>query len=201
MGGDEGQSSTTFLCARTRAGNLAFVNIHQIQMAYNAQEDRILLRVLSTQRAEFRFWMTRRYVKLLWTVIVKMLERDPAAAVHADESARRTVLGVQHAVTVEKGEYSKPYDDAGAKVLPLGVEPVLLARVTGKHGENEQRTLSLHPQQGQGIDIGVNTALLHMISKLLTDAVAQSDWDLKLAIDPDFALTPQAQGIPPHKLN
>jgi hypothetical protein len=170
-------------------------------MSYNAQEDRILLRVLSTQRAEFRFWMTRRYAKLLWAVMVKMLERDPAAAVHHDEGVRRTVMGVQHARAVQQGEFAKPYDDSGGKVLPLGGDPVLLARVTGTQPENQPPTLSLHPQQGQGIDIGVNTGLLHMISKLLVDAVAQSDWDLKLAIDPDFAMPPQAQGIPPHKLN
>lgn len=177
------------------------MNIHQIQMSYNAQEDRILLRVLSTQRAEFRFWMTRRYVKLLWTVIVKMLERDPAAAVHQDEGVRRTVMGVQHATVVQQGEFAKPYEEGGTKVMPLGTDPVLLARVTGKQADNQPPTLSLHPQQGQGIDIGVNTALLHMISKLVVDAVSQSDWDLKLAIDPDFAMPPQAQGIPPHKLN
>jgi len=176
------------------------MNIHQIQMSYNAQEDRILLRVLSTQRAEFRFWMTRRYVKLLWAVLIKMLERDPVAAVHADENVRRTMMGVQHEVAVRGGEFTKPYEE-GVAVMPLGITPVLLARVSGKQAENQQPTLSLHPAQGQGIDIGVNTPLLHMISKLLVDAVAQSDWDLKLAIDPDFAMPPQAQGIPPHKLN
>jgi hypothetical protein len=110
-------------------------------------------------------------------------------------------MGVQHAVTVQQGEYAKPYEDESAKVLPLGADPVLLARVTGKQPENQPPVLSLHPQQGQGIDIGVNTQLMHMISKLLIDAVRQSDWDLKLAIDPDFAMPPQAQGIPPHKLN
>lgn len=169
-------------------------------MTYNAQEDRILLRILSTQSAEFRFWMTRRYVKLLWTVIVKMLERDPAAAVHADEGVRRTVMGVQHVAAVQRAEFATPYDE-GAKVLPLGATPLLLARVTGKQPTDQPPVLSLHPNQGQGVDIGVNTALLHMISKLLVDAVAQSDWDLKLAIDPDFAMSPQAQGVPPHKLN
>ena len=61
--------------------------------------------------------------------------------------------------------------------------------------------LSLHPEQGQGIDLGVNSGLLHMISKLLVDAVAQSDWNIKLAIDADFALPPQTQGVPPYKLN
>lgn len=176
------------------------MNIHQIQMSYNAQEDRILLRILSTQRAEFRFWMTRRYVKLLWTVLIKMLERDPVAAGHADENVRRTLMGVQHVTAVSAGEFAKPYEE-GVSVLPLGANPVLLWRVTARQGDQQQQTLSLHPEKGQGLDLGVNTTLLHMISKLLLDAVAQSDWDLKLAIDPDFATPPQAQGIPPHKLN
>jgi hypothetical protein len=176
------------------------MNIHQIQMRYNPHEDRILLRILSTERAEFRFWMTRRYVKLLWTVLIKMLERDPAAAVHGDENVRRTMMGFQHANVVSGGEFAKPYEE-GVSVLPLGADPVLLARVSGKQPDNQKQTLSLHPEKGQGIDLGVNSGLLHMISKLLTDAVAQSDWDLRLAIDPDFAMPPQAQGIPPHKLN
>ena len=176
------------------------MNIHQIQMAYNAQEDRILLRILSTERAEFRFWLTRRYVKLLWTVLLKMLERDPSAAQHADENVRRAMIGFQHANAVSGGEFAKPYEE-GVSVLPLGAAPVLLSRITGKQPDQQQQLLSLHPEQGQGIDLGVNTGLLHMISKLLVDAVAQSDWDIKLAIDADFALPPQVQGVPPYKLN
>lgn len=176
------------------------MNVHQIQMQYNAQEDRILLRILSTERAEFRFWMTRRYVKLLWTVLIKMLERDPAAAAHSNESVRRTMMGFQHANAVQGGDFAKPYEE-GVSALPLGAAPVLLSRVSGKHPDNQQAILSLHPDKGQGIDLGVNNPLLHMISKLLTDAVGHSDWDLKLAIDPDFAMPPQGQGIPPHQLN
>lgn len=176
------------------------MNVHQIQMRYNPQEDRILLRILSKERAEFRFWMTRRYVKLLWAVLIKMLERDPAAAAHSDENVRRTMMGFQHADAVRGGEFTKPYEE-GVAQLPLGDAPVLLSRVSGKQPGSQPQTLSLHPDKGQGIDLGVNSALLHMISKLLTDAVAQSDWDLKLAIDPDFAVPPQGQGVPPHKLN
>ncbi len=176
------------------------MNIHQIQMAYNAREDRILLRILSTERAEFRFWLTRRYVKLLWTMLLKMLERDPASAQHADEHVRRSIMDLQHANVVRSGEFAKPFEE-GVSLLPLGVAPVLLSRITGKQPHQKQQLLSLHPEQGQGIDLGVDAGLLHMISKLLLDAVAQSDWDIKLAIDPDAVPPPQAQGLPPHKLN
>lgn len=169
-------------------------------MVYNAQEDRILLRILSTERAEFRFWLTRRYVKLLWAVLLKMFERDPVAAMHSDEKVRRTMMGFQHENAVRGGEFAKPFDE-GVNALPLGAAPVLLSRISGKQPDQKQQQLSLHPEQGQGIDLGVNTDLLHMMSKLLVDAVTQSDWDLKLVIDPDFAAPPQAQGVPPHKLN
>jgi hypothetical protein len=176
------------------------MNIHQIQMVYNAQEDRVLLRILSAERAEFRFWLTRRYVKLLWTVLLKMLERDPAASVHTDEKIRRTMMGFQHENVVRGGEFAKPFEE-GLNAFPLGETPILLSRISGKQPDQKQQQLSLHPEQGQGIDLGVNADLLHMISKLLVDAVKQSDWDLKLVIDPDFAVPAQAQGVPPHKLN
>ena len=176
------------------------MNIHQIQMAYDKLQDRILLRVSTAEHAEFRFWMTRRYVKLLWAMLLKMLERDPVSAVHGDENVRRAMMGFQHADAVRAGNFEKKYEEA-ASVLPLGAEPVLLSRITAKQNGNQQQVLSIHPEQGQGIDIVVSMELLHMISKLVVDAVAQSDWDIKLAIDPDFAMPPQAQGIPPHKLN
>ena len=179
------------------------MNIHQIQMAYNAQEDRILLRILSAERAEFRFWLTRRYVKLLWQVLLKLIERDPAAAVHADENIRRTVVGFQHANVVRGGDFAKPFEDV-MNSLPLGAAPILLSRITGTQpnaAQPRQQQLSLHPEQGQGIDLGVNTELLHMISKLLVDAVKQSDWDLKLVMDPDVLQHAQAQAVPPHRLN
>jgi hypothetical protein len=169
------------------------MNIHQIQMSYVAQEDRILLRIATAERAEFRFWMTRRYVKLLWNVLLKMLERDPAAVVHADENVRRAMIGFQHASAVSGGEFSKPFEENIAQ-MPLGESPVLLSRISGKQ-PGQQQILSLHPEKGQGIDLGVNTSLLHMISKLLVDAVNLSDWDLKLAIDPDFAKAHQNEGL------
>lgn len=175
------------------------MNIHQIQMAYDKVQDRILLRVSTSERAEFRFWMTRRYVKLLWAILLKMLERDPVAA-HLDEKLRRTMMGFQHADAVRAGEFGKQFEE-GRNELPLGEAPLLLTRITAKLDAEGQQMLCMHPEQGQGIDIGVNVSLLHMISKLVVDAVAQSDWDLNLVIDPDFAMPPRAQGIPPHKLN
>ena len=176
------------------------MNIHQIQMMYDKLQDRILLRVSTSEHAEFRFWVTRRYVKLLWSVLIKMLERDPVAAVHVDEKVRRTMMEFQHVDAVSAGEFAKPYEEA-VNALPLGEAPVLLSRISAKQNAGAQQFLCLHPEQGQGIDIAVNAQLLHMISKLVSDAVAQSNWDLQLALDPRTLPASAAQAVPPHKLN
>lgn len=176
------------------------MNIHQMQMQYDRLQDRILMRVSTSDRAEFRFWITRRYVKILWTMLIKMLERDPVAAVHVDEKVRRTMMGFQHTAAVNAGNFEQKYESA-ASTLPLGDAPVLLSRVTAKQTTGKQQLLCMHPEQGQGIDIAVDTALLHMISKLVVDAIGQAGWDLKYSVDPDIAVPPRAQGISPHKLN
>ena len=49
-------------------------------MEYVAEEDRLLLRVQTVDHNEFLVWLTRRYVKQLWPLLVKLLERDPDAA-------------------------------------------------------------------------------------------------------------------------
>lgn len=176
------------------------MNIHQIQMMYDKLQDRILLRVSTSEHAEFRFWVTRRYVKLLWSILIKMLERDPVAAVHVDEQMRRTMIEFQHVDAVSAGEFAKPYEEA-ATVLPLGEAPVLLSRITARQNTGTQQFLCMHPEQGQGIDLAVDAKLLHMISKLVSDAVAQSNWDLQLALDPRMVPASAAQAVPPHKLN
>ena len=48
-------------------------SINQIQIAYSPEEDRILFRVNSMDRKEFRFWLTRRFTVLLVKVLTLIL--------------------------------------------------------------------------------------------------------------------------------
>ncbi|MBU6180254.1 MAG: hypothetical protein KGR69_11350, partial [Verrucomicrobia bacterium] len=52
-----------------------------MQLTYVATEDRMLFRVNTKERQEFRFWMTRRYVAILWHTLTQLLaNRAPGAA-------------------------------------------------------------------------------------------------------------------------
>jgi len=48
--------------------------MHQIQMSYVSTEDRILFRLNTKSRQEFRFWMTRRYTGILWNTLARVLD-------------------------------------------------------------------------------------------------------------------------------
>ena len=63
--------------------------LHQVQLSYDPTEDRAVLRIRTHDNSEFTFWLTRRYVKLLWPVLMQMLESHPQVANQTDTAAKR----------------------------------------------------------------------------------------------------------------
>lgn len=174
--------------------------IHQIQFAYNEQQDRVLMRVSTTERDEFRFWLTRRFTRRLWGLLVGMLEQDRPVRQQLDTDAKRTVLGIRHEGFAQQGNFSAPFEEREYR-RPLGDEPLLLARAEGKLREDGTYMLRLHPQPGQGIDMVLDAKLLHLFSRLLNQVVAKTDWDVNLDLylgKEQPAQEPEAQ---PRKLN
>jgi hypothetical protein len=149
--------------------------INQIQLSFAPVEDRLLLRMNTTDASEFRFWLTRRYVKLLWPVLMKMLQDELAG--YDSEQARQEILSFQFQEATQNMDYSTSFDE-NVEQRPLGDVPILLARITTKKREDGTQLLSLHPEDGQGIDLALNQKLLHSICKLIQDALKKTDWDL-----------------------
>jgi hypothetical protein len=180
------------------------MKIHQIQIRHDESEDRLLLRLSTTDNNEFRFWLTRRFVKRLWAMLVQMLEWDQAVRQQVDPETRRTVLDIQHEGFSQQANYAKKFEESTQEVprsLPLGEAPAVLAKAKGKKGERGSQLLSLYPQQGQGIDMTLDTKLLHIFSRLLRQAVAKTDWDMNLALHGAKESTEPAQEAAPRRLN
>ena len=66
--------------------------------------------------------------------------------------------------------------------MPLGETPVLVTQCKAQRRQDGVHLLSLYPSRGQGIDLSLDTRLLHIVCKLMRDAVARADWDLQLAV-------------------
>ena len=50
------------------------MKLHQLKIDFNAEQDRLLMLVSTDDGAVVRMWLTRRFVKLLWPLLVKLAE-------------------------------------------------------------------------------------------------------------------------------
>lgn len=165
-----------------QAGYYSAMRLHQLKVDYDAEQDRLLMLVATSESVEVRLSLTRRFVKLLWPLLVKLAEEaSPRIRTQANPEARKALLGLEHEHAVSKADFSKPYD-AGSHSTPLGDKPLLLARIQTGHDRNGQPVVALHPSEGQGITLTFDSVLLHSLCRLLQAAVKKSDWDMQLKL-------------------
>jgi hypothetical protein len=154
--------------------------LHQIQLRYDAVEDRALLRISTTGTSEFRFWVTRRYAGILRRALHEHLGHAARTAAHVPAERQHAMLDFQRDAALATSDFKTGYVDDTQRSTPLGEAPVLLARV-GLTRQTEATVLAMHPLRGQGIEIRLNDTMIHSLLKLLDDAARAGDWALPAA--------------------
>ena len=158
------------------------MRLHQLKVEYDAEQDRLVMLVATSEAMELRLALTRRFVKLLWPLLVKLAEEaSPRIRTQPNPEARKALLNIEHEQAVSKANFAKPYDDS-ARATPLGAEPLLLARIQTGHDPNGHPVLAVHPADGQGVTLTLDPVLLHSVCRLLQAAVKKSDWDMELKL-------------------
>jgi hypothetical protein len=156
--------------------------IHQMQIAFVPVQDRLMFRLRTTARAEFRFWFTRRYVKLLWQAVKQMLNNTQSGII-ADPHTRQAMISLEHEQALTQMDFQTQYREEPEISRPLGEEPVLVSKIQTRPGPENTQVLCLQPEQGQGLDIVFNSTLLHSFCKLLEEGVQKAEWDLEYRIE------------------
>ena len=175
------------------------MKLHQLKIDFHAEQDRLLMLVSTDDGAEVRMWLTRRFVKLLWPLLVKLAEdANPRITVQANPDARKALLGIEHQKAVQKADFSKPFTQE-ARSTPLGEEPLLLARIQTGKDPRGLPVVSMHPSSGQGLTLTLDEVLLHSVCRLLQAAVSKSQWDIELKL-PGVGQEP-AEAAEPRTLN
>ncbi|MGH8705008.1 MAG: hypothetical protein ACREUO_06265 [Burkholderiales bacterium] len=158
------------------------MRLQQLKIDYVAEQDRLLMLISASESVEVRMWLSRRFVKLLWPLLVKLAEEaSPRIRTQPNPEARKALLGIEHEKAVQKADFSKPYDPS-ARATPLGEAPLLLARIQTGHDANGHPVLAMHPTEGQGVTLTLDPVLLHSVCRLLQAAVKKSDWDMELKL-------------------
>lgn len=163
------------------------MDLHQIQVTYQPEEDRLLGRVsfkdADGRLHEIRVWFTRRFVGQLWPGIVQTLEAQVAQEKPQAAHASTDIVGMEHHATVQQmqgnGNFNNRYE-SNVAAFPLGEAPILAisARISQEPGKPIR--IKMMPTAGTGFEIAFARPILHGFCTLLSDAVKKASWDLKL---------------------
>lgn len=151
------------------------------------------MRVRSSDDSEFRFWITRRYLVLLWPMLMKMMNAFSDLKAHGDPLTSSTLSELAHGEAVSTADFGTPYLEGS--IFPLGEEPILLSRIKLKPLTGPTQTLTLLPKDGQGINLELDEKLVHVIARLLQEAANAAEWGLKLDVTANDSSMPDVLAI------
>jgi hypothetical protein len=93
------------------------MRLQQLKVEYEPEQDRLLMLVATSEGMELRLSLTRRFVKLLWPLLVKLAEEaSPRIRSQANPEARKALLGLEHEHAVSKPTSPNPTTRARASV-------------------------------------------------------------------------------------
>ena len=161
------------------------MNIHQVNVSYAGEQDRLLLRINSQGGEEFRIWLTRRLTLQLLPVLDKSSQNqlqsqlpppDPSAPL--PEQRQQILKNFQKEAAGYQGDFQTPYKDQPA-VLPLGEEPLLVTELNltpQPDGKLHMALLERLAQRQRDMQLVMDASLTQGLLRLLHQALKSSDW-------------------------
>ena len=153
----------------------------QYQVSYVTEQDRMLLRINTEDRMEYRLWLTRHVLGLLWEALLKVIDAGPAEDLPVEADKREAILHFDHQTAVEQADFDTPFQEE-ASGFPLGEEGVLVVTAGVSRKAAGGFTLTLNPRQGKGINMNLNGILMHSFMQLLIDSSKHAQWGLDLRL-------------------
>lgn len=202
--------------------------IHQLQVTYLKEHDRILVRMNNRAGEEIRLWLTRALLRNLHPHLAMVTNEVAALAPGqtqgpaenaADESTgsvahdgadSRALVEFKKQESLQKADFSTPFA-ATAQTLPLGGEPLLATTAQLTVLESGQLRLGFEEQlaandKNRQVEITLDADLLNGLMHLLDLALSHANWGLDIApatlfkkpVPPPDAF---ATAMPPQYLN
>ena len=143
--------------------------LHQMNVSYNPQEDRLLLRISSRNGEEYRLWLTRRYTGMLINILRQEMEKSGGEPVLAASDETKNMI--------KGGAFKQDYEENNA-TFPLGESGVLAFRINTRLAGDDVLQLEMLPETGQGISLNLNRTLLYMLHNLINQGIDQAGWNI-----------------------
>jgi hypothetical protein len=143
------------------------MRIRQIQVAYEPVHDRLLLRLATTSREEFRIHVTRRFLRSWWPQLTAALQRELRGG--SDATAGRG----------SPGSFAEPYA-GNAQRFPLGYAPVLAAEGLVEPAGPQKCNIVLREAKERSVSFVVDRELMQALCSMLRAGSRNADWGLTL---------------------
>ena len=173
--------------------------IHQMRVEFDPPEDRLLMSVIAKDGREFRMWLTRRFVKLMWPNLLRLAESTPEAAAQKNDAARTSVVRFQHERAVSSGQFTSTYDKDKVTSQHFGEAPVLITQGSIKRVDNPKgvNQVAFTSKDGKPVTMAIDDVLLHAMVRLIRNAARKAGWELDLgALAGDTIATKDGQPVP-----
>lgn len=165
------------------------MELHQIQVTYQPEEDRLLCRASfkasDGSLQEVRAWLTRRLIRLLWSGIVNALETQVTLDKPQASHASADIVGMEHHACIEEikdsGSFQTPYK-TDISIYPLGETPILISTVNFTLNPGQPIKINMTPAEGYGFEIAFTQTVLHGFCSLVRDAVRKAEWGMELVM-------------------
>lgn len=152
------------------------MKINQVNFTYSPAEDRLLFRINTKTRAEFRMWLTRAMTIKLSTLLQQvansaMLREKPGLAL----TAMQAMYEFRCEAALARADYRKPFS-AEPNILPFGPHAVLVTDISADTSMPVP-VISFQLASEQEIKLSLEGELEAGIVKLLTDVTDGLDWE------------------------
>ncbi|MEJ6023555.1 hypothetical protein [Ramlibacter sp. PS4R-6] len=163
------------------------MKIHQLSVNYQAEQDRIFVRINTSAAEEVRLWLTRRLMVGLWPLLTRLLtqhllklEAAGSTLESADDGLKKMLADFRKEQFLQEADFDTPYDENQA-VLPLGPKPVLVTDVDASPLPNGRLRLVFNERlprkkEPRNFQVEMDPKLMQGLIHLLEQALTRSQW-------------------------
>jgi hypothetical protein len=156
--------------------------LRQMNISFDPVEDRLLLRITAGDPGdldEYRIWLTRRFVQIIWNLLEKAVISEPATDPRVPTESAGALREFKQAAALAEADFSTPFAAESART-PLGSNPLLVSKIQIRQ-QTGSYIMLLETAQGQNVNITLNLGLVHSFRKLLVDQTLKAQWGLSLS--------------------
>lgn len=165
----------------------------QISVKYVATEDRLLLRLGTSDKTEYRLWLTRRFITVLWPALHQRLNKTaqvgivtvrgetPPEPEDLPPHVRDAVLSMQHQEALQDADFSTPHADDNVDVTDNS-GPLLIIGGRVEPWKDGKVTMHLRSENNMDITFALDSRLLHALCHLISTGARTGEWELELSV-------------------